>query len=75
MFNYYSEQLESISINIRNTEAKLKELEKFKLTLVKMRQEVCEHKNTQTTDSFDYHNRVDWVETHCTDCGKYLGKK
>lgn len=75
MFDYLTKQLENIDVQVASIEKQLVELRDFKSLVERQRQKVCPHINTYTIDSMDYHNNVDWVETHCKDCGKFLSKK
>jgi site-specific DNA-adenine methylase len=55
-----------------------KEIESLKaeeLGLKNLLQKECLHTNKSYEEVFDYHKREDWVYCHCTDCGKYLGRK
>lgn len=73
--------LDHINESITRTEEQIKKLDadilamrEFLYLLKSEKTKRCPHTNTFTKDAFDYHNRVDWTETHCADCGKYLGK-
>lgn len=75
MFDYLTKQIESLNAEIESAKKHIEALEDFKSVVMRQRQKVCEHKNTYKLDNMDYHNNVDWVETRCNDCGKYLGKE
>lgn len=74
MLDELNNRIEILDKEIVLAKKQVEILREFKRIAIRQKQAICNHDNTYTVDVLDYHNNVDWTETHCKDCGKYLSR-